>query len=958
MWMERRMVKKDNKINPIIIGIGASAGGLEAIETLLKHTIPIKNTSYVIIQHLNPKHKSIMQDIIQKYTTLQVKEISKNTSIQPNYIYLKPPDKDIIIKNNTIQVEDPITFKGLNLPIDRFFKSLASNKKHQAIGVILSGTGTDGSVGIKEIKGENGIIIVQDPNQAEHAGMPESAILTNMVDYTLPVEKIGKKINEIINNPHLHTSLTDEEIDQHFIQIHLIKILNIVREKTGHDFTEYKETTIIRRIQRRIALHQIQDISAYLTYLQNNEQEVHLLFKDLTIKVTSFFRNPEAFETLKEKAIRPMVKRKPDKSTIRIWIAGCDTGEEAYTIAILFSEVIEELHKQITLQIFASDIDQQAIETARQGIYPQNIITNVSKQRLEKYFNHQGTTYQVKKNIREMIVFAEQNIIKDPPFSKLDLISCRNLLIYLNNNLQKKLIPLFHYILNSKGILFIGLSESIGEFTDQFTTIHSKYRIYQRNDAYIPAYFNNQQLHPQHPRLQTNTVEKPLIKKMDISYIVDKILLDRFAPATALIDQHFEILYFSGNTNKYLANPRGHRSFNVLEMARWGLKTKIRVGVEEAQTSQKTIIYENCQVKQNGEYTHVNLTIEPVTGYHNMNGLTLLVFEEVQTYQTSISSEDSQTTDFDRKQLEQELHTTRADLQATIEELETSNEELQSVNEELQSTNEELETSREELQATNEELSTVNIELQKKVDELSIAKDDANNLLENTDIATIFLDTNLNIQRFTPHVKKLFNIREIDIDRPITDITTKIQYTKLYNDAKKVLDTLVRKEIKVSDVLGRQFSIRICPYRTMDNRIKGIVLTFIDITDVTNAKIYAEGIVESLNQPLLILKSNLMVHSANKAFYDTFKVSKKETMGSLIYDLGNGQWNIPSLKKLLEDIIPKKTSIEEYLVEHEFAQIGFRRMKLNAREIQFKGNHEPYILIAIEDISTLDGGKV
>jgi len=504
--------------------------------------------------------------------------------------------------------------------------------------------------------------------------------------------------------------------------------------------------------------------------------------------------------------------------------------------------------------------------------------------------------------------------------------------------------------------LFIGLSESIGEFTDQFTTIHSKYRIYQRNDAYIPAHFNNRQLHPQHTRLQTNTVEKPLIKKMDISYIVDKILLDRFAPATALIDQHFEILYFSGNTNKYLANPRGHRSFNVLEMARWGLKTKIRIGVEEAQSSQKTIIYENCQVKQNGEYTHVNLTIEPVTGYHNMNGLTLLVFEEVQTYQTSISPEGLQTTDLDRKQLEQELHTTRADLQATIEELETSNEELQSVNEELQSTNEELETSREELQATNEELSTVNIELQKKVDELSIAKDDANNLLENTDIATIFLDTNLNIQRFTPHVKKLFNIREIDIDRPLTDITTKIQYTKLYNDAKKVLDTLIRKEIKVSDELGRQFSIRICPYRTMDNRIKGIVITFIDITDVTNAKIYAEGIVESLNQPLLILKSNLMVHSANKAFYDTFKVSKKETMGSLIYDLGNGQWNIPSLKKLLEDILPKKTTIKEYLVEHEFPQIGFRRMKLNAREIQFKGNHEPYILIKMEDISTLDGG--
>ena len=955
--MEWYMAKKDNTNKPIIIGIGASAGGLAAIENLLKHTQPPKNTSYVIIQHLNPTHKSIMQDIIQKYTTLQVKEIKKNITIQPNHIYLKPPDKDIILKNNKIQVEEPITHKGLNLPIDRFFKSLATSKKHQAISIILSGTGTDGCLGIKEIKGENGIVIVQDPNQAEHPGMPESAILTNMVDYILPVEKIGEKINEILKNPFIHGSLSEEEINKHLIQINIKKILNIIHEKTGHDFTEYKETTIIRRIQRRITLHQLQDINAYFTYLQNNEQEVQLLFNDLTIKVTSFFRNPEAFETLKEKAIRPLVKRKPEKSTIRIWVAGCDTGEEAYTLAILFSEVIEELHKQITLQIFASDIDQKAIETARIGTYPQNIITNVSKKRLEKYFNHKRETYQVKKNLREMIVFAEQNIIKDPPFSKLDLISCRNLLIYLNNNLQKKIIPLFHYTLNQGGILFIGLSESIGEFTDRFTSIHSKYRIYQRNEAYIPTYFNNRQLHPQHTRLQTDTVEKKLMKKADISNIVDKILLERFSPATALIDQHFEILYFSGNTNKYLANPHGHRSFNVLEMARWGLKTKIRIGVEEAQASQKTIIYEKCQVKQNGEYKHINLIIEPVTSHPTMNGLTLLVFEEIPVDTISSIPEESQTTDFDRKQLEQELQTTRADLQATIEELETSNEELQSINEELQSTNEELETSREELQATNEELSTVNNELQKNVDELSIAKDDANNLLENTDIATIFLDINLNIQRFTPHVKKLFNIREIDINRPLSDITTKIQYTKLHTDAKKVLDTLVRKELKVSDDLGRQFSVRICPYRTMDNRIKGIVLTFIDITDIVNARIYAEGIVESLNQPLLILKSNLIVKSANKAFYDTFKVDKKLTEECLIYTLGNGQWNIPSLKKLLEEILPKKTTLDEYVVEHEFPKIGFRKMKLNAREIQFKGKHEPYILIAMQEISTKKGGN-
>jgi len=751
--------------------------------------------------------------------------------------------------------------------------------------------------------------------------------------------------------------LKKEEIEDHIWQINLKKILNIVQEKTSHDFTEYKETTIIRRIQRRIALHQLQDTKSYITFLQNNEQEVQRLFSDLTIKVTSFFRNPEAFETLKEKAIRPMVESKPDKSTIRIWVVGCDTGEEAYSLAILFSEVIEELHKSITLQIFASDIDQNSIETARNAIYPENIISNVSRERLDKYFNHHESTYQVRKNIREMVVFAEQNLIKDPPFSKIDLISCRNLLIYLNSSIQKKIIPLFHYVLNPKGVLFIGVSESIGDFTNNFTTIHSKYRIYQRNNVIIPYSSTIQQIYPKTIRSQTESIEKQLIKKIDVAHIVDKLILERFAPATALIDKNYEIIYFSGNTNEYLANPRGHRSFNALEMARWGLKTKIRMGVKEAQLTQKTVNYEKCQVKQNGDYKYINLLIEPLTGFDNKNGLTLLVFDEIQTVQTNGSFDTLETTDFDSRQLEQELHTTRADLQATIEELETSNEEMQSINEELQSTNEELETSREELQATNEELSTVNIELQKNVEELSIAKDDANNLLENTNIATMFLDTKLNIQRFTPYIKQVFNIRKVDIDRPLTDITTKIQYKKLHEDAKQVLDTLVRKEIEVTDDQGRQFKVNFSPYRTMDNRIKGIVITFVDVTDIINAKILSEAIVDTIKQPLLILGSDLRVRSANKAFYDTFKVNKKDTKGSVIFELGNRQWDIPSLKTLLEDIIPKKSAFNDYSVEHDFPDIGIHRMKLNGREIQLKGGHEPLILISIDDISRKKGGN-
>jgi len=951
------MSKKTDK--PLtVIGIGASAGGLQALEQLLQHSTNNQHNAYIIIQHLTPHYKSMMPEILQKQTKMKVAEIKNNMPIKPNQVYIKPADYDVIIKDHRFQLQKTIIIKGLSLPIDRFFISLANNYNENAIGIILSGTGTDGTLGIKEIKGQGGIIYVQKPSEAAYPGMPESAMQTKLVDFCLPVKNIAEKIAQHQQKPSFPIITKADDINQQLLQIHLKKILNIINEKTGHDFSNYKENTLIRRINRRIGLHQLENMEEYHRYLQDNESEINLLFKDLTIKVTSFFRNPEAFETLKTKAIIPLIKQKPKRGMIRVWVPGCDTGEEAYSIAILFKEAMNELNKHIQIQLFASDIDAESIEIARKATYPRNIIKDVTEQRLQHHFTKTETTYTLKKEIREMVVFAQQSIIKDPPFSKLDLISCRNLFIYLNNDLQKKIIPLFHYVLKNKGILFLGLSESIGEQTHLFKPLHQKMRIYQHNPEYTQPYLQQKFYH--HPSTQIPPIKTPTHQPhpSDFSQILNHIILERFAPATVLIDEHYEILYFNGNTNHYLANPKGPRSFNVLEMARWGLRSKIRIGVQEAKQKQEQITFKNCQVKQNGSLKQVNLIIDPCVEHKTLQGLTLIVFEEIPNSPEIQELETIETgSDIEKKQLQQELQSTRAELQATIEELETSNEELQSVNEELQSTNEELETSREELQATNEELSTVNVELQRKVDELSKAKDYANNLLENTDTATIFLDTNYHVMRFTPQAKTIFHLRDSDIGRPLGDITTALPYETLHQHAEQVLKNLEHKELQIQDNQGKMYTIRIIPYRTSDNRITGVVITMIDITHLIDTKRINDGIVNTIDVPLLILTSDFNIYTANEKFYETFHTTSSETIDKRIYDLGNGQWNIPELRHLLEDIIPNKKTFNGYTMSHRFPHIGRQQMILNGRQIKITGNHQPLILLMIQLQKQTNGEK-
>jgi two-component system CheB/CheR fusion protein len=952
-----------------IVGIGASAGGLEALEGFFANMPSDSYMAFVIIQHLDPKHKSIMGDLLQKYTTMRIAGIKDGMPVEPNCIYLNPPDKNVVMLNGIFQLIEPMKTHGINLPIDCFFRALADDQGSKAICVVLSGTGSDGTLGLKAIKGGGGMTMVQAETQARYSGMPRSAINTGLADFILPVEQMSTELQKYVQHPYIEGIPRQEIAKEHFENA-LQKIFVLLRSNLGHDFSNYKETTIRRRIERRMAVHRIDTIDEYVHYLQETPVEMQELFKDLLIGVTNFFRDPEAFETLREKVLPRLIEHQSPDTPIRIWVPGCATGEEAYTLAMLFVETAEMLNTSYDVQVFASDLDHEAIESARNAVYPESIAADVSPERLRHFFIHEEGTYKVKKQIRELVVFAKQNLIKDPPFSKLDLVSCRNLLIYLKAGLQKQILPLFHYTLNPNGVLLLGTSESIGEFTDLFVPLDQKAKIFQRKDLVVDKRLDYPVMpffegHPAMPRIE----DKKAPEKIDIRGLIEKIMIADYAPPCVIINDQYQVLYMLGSADRYLIFPSGEPSFDILSVARQGLKQKLRTALRDVVKQKKAIECSGVRVKQNGVFRTVDLVVRPLLDTTFPPGTLLIVFYDRTPPETPAQKTKKvhaeKGIDPYIESLELELQSTKESLQTTIEELETSNEELkstneelQSVNEELQSSNEELKTSKEELQSTNEELTTVNTELQHKVNELSRANNDINNLLASTDIGTIFLDIDLRIKRFTPAMKKIFNLINSDIDRPISDITSNLQYATLYDDAKAVLDTLVRKEIEIQNSEGRWYSMRIAPYRTVDNIIDGVVVTFVNITELKraegvqqNARIYAESIVETVREPLIILDSDLVVQSANKAFYRTFQVSLEETGHRRIYDLGNGQWDIPKLRELLEEIIPQNSSFGDYEVEYEFPTIGRRKMLLNACRIQQVGDQPSLILLAIEDVT-------
>jgi two-component system CheB/CheR fusion protein len=826
-----------------VVGIGASAGGLEALEHFLLHMPANSGMAFVIVQHLDPTRKGIMPELLQRATSMKVTQVKDRTLVQPDRVYVIPPNKDMSILHGMLHLLEPALPRGLRLPIDFFLRSLAHDKQDQGIGVILSGMGSDGTLGLRAIKEKAGVVLVQDPATAKFDGMPRSAIDAGLADIVAPVDDLPGRILGYLKRTPLVRPTAPALEDK--TESALEKAIILLRVHTGHDFSLYKRNTFCRRIERRMGIHQIEKIAAYVRYLQENSQELNLLFKELLIGVTSFFRDGAPWEELRQTVIPALLARRPAGHSLRAWVPGCSTGEEAYSLAIVLKEAIEKVKppKKFKVNIFATDLDKDAIDKARQGVYPANVVADVSPERLNRFFAKVENGYRVNAEIREMVVFAPQSLIMDPPFTKLDILSCRNLLIYLTAEMQKKLIPLFHYSLAPGGILLLGSAETVGGFTDLFATLGGKSRLYRRTASAtrtepveFPSSFAS--------HLPSGTPDRPDTKTpVSLQVMADQVILEHYSLPAVLVNAKGDILYVSGRTGKYLEPAAGKANWNIFAMIRAGLRYELTNAFQKVLRQKGAVTLRGLRSETADGEHFVNLTVERLEEPEPLQGSVIIVFSDEAAPQETkapghvekpgkATAHKARLSDLERKYqgVCAELQTTRENMQGSQEELLSANEEMQSTNEEMQSTNEELTTSKEEMQSLNEELQTVNAELQVRVDELSRSNNDMKNLLNSTDIATLFLDKDLKVRRFTTQAAKIIKLIPGDVGRPITDLASDLVYAELTADAQEVLQNLGFSEKPISARDGRWFTVRIMPYRTLDDRIDGVVITFADIT--------------------------------------------------------------------------------------------------------------------------------
>lgn len=957
-----------------VVCIGASAGGLEAITPLIRNLPPSTGMAFVLIQHLDPTHPSMLTEILARLTEMPVSEIATNLTVVPNHIYIIPPNANLAIFHGVLHLLPREDHPLLYLPIDYFMRSLAEDLGNKAIGVILSGTASDGTLGLKAIKAAGGITFAQSPETAKYDGMPRHAIAAGDVDFVLPPQEIAKELALLGQHPYWLTvkSQKDDELPLHD-QENLNRIFSLLRTITGADFSYYKQTTLKRRIMRRMILHNIEGVVGYVKYLQHNPVEIKALSQDILIGVTCFFREPETFDQLKAVIFPRLINNKPGDAPFRIWVPGCSTGEEAYSIAISLLEYFEEQGINHPVQIFATDLSGNAIEKARSGIYPENIKQNVSPERLRRFFIKTNTSYQISKSVREVCIFAEQNVIKDPPFSRLDLISCRNVLIYFGPVLQRKVIPTFHYALKPTGHLMLGTSESVGTFLDLFAIVDKKYKIYAKKATVTPLNFDFTTVETAAAKLEDAKEMKNTDRNYDIIDEADQIIIAKYAPASILVNDKLEILQFRGETDPYLCHSPGLASFNLFKMTRPDLAIELHKAIHQAGKEERPVRKEGLQI--DGLSHDLNIEVFPLKDPSQEKKCFLIVFEKEALLTSAIPAktisdqpEPGHAIQPDEvhqlNQLKKELAATIEYQQSIIEqreaaneELRAANEEIQSSNEELQSTHEEMETAKEELQATNEELITVNDEIRNRNAELNQVNNDLNNLLSSTNIPIIILGNDLRIRRFTVMAEKVMNLIPTDVGRPLSDIRTNIELPRLEEMILEVIDTLMIKEQEVQDRWGRWYSLCIRPYKTFENKIDGVVMTLFDINtlkpsleQLQEARDYI-AILETIREPFLILDAEFRVKLANQAFCRIFQVAPSETDDRVIFDLGNGQWDIPMLRSLLEEILPKNSSFHDFKVEYHFPKVGHRVMLLNARKVVGEGNLTPFILLAFEDIT-------
>lgn len=1002
-----------------IVAIGASAGGLEAYKEFFRALPLDTGMAFVVIQHLDPSHESMLTEIIAKSTTMPVEEVKAGVAIRPDRVYVIPPNALMAMAGGVFQLSPRGRAPGQHLAVNFFMHSLAQEHKTAAIAIVLSGTGADGTAGMEDIKAEGGITFAQDPATAKFDGMPRSAIDSGCADFILAPKDMAKELQRIQHHPFIHLAIPDADpkLEEPGIERlgeearepgaeeqgkkralpaaspnhanDLSAVLAQLRKSSGVDFSQYKPNTIHRRALRRMVLLKIDSLRDYARYLKDHPEEGEKLFYDVLIPVTSFFRDFEAFEALKTQVYPVIVKEKGNKGDIRVWAPGCSTGEETYSLAMTLLEFLGDRASSFQVQIFGTDLNEKGIQKARAGIYRESIADEISPERLARFFVKVEGGYRVNKAVRDMCVFARHNLANDPPFSQMNLVACRNLLIYLQPVLQRKIIPILHYALKPSGFLVLGSSESVSAFPELFSTVDKKHKIYAKKAIASRLHYDFvQSYYPTQSMLRgsgkaLNSQSAADNDELDVQVEADRVVLREHTPAGVVINREMEVVQFRGETTPYLAPAPGKPSLSVLRLARNGLAIELRALITAAAKKGATARKDGIAFVGDGLKRMLNLSVTPLgdrrfreKGARN-RGFFLILFDDVTPPRPKAleaasegKTKSRRQNDTESKRLQQELAGARDALRSTIEsedslkeEFQSANEEILSANEELQSTNEELETSKEELQSANEELVTLNAELHSKNSELHGVSNDILNLLNSTRIPVVMLDLQLSIRRITPAATKLFKVLPADIGRPFTDIKLNIDESDMTShdlelQIANVLDSLQPIEREVRDLEGRWYAFSVLPYRTLENKIDGVVLALQDIHAVkfanellTKSANFFRGIIDTVREPLLVLDHEQRVVAASQSFLRTFEVSLEQTVNRPLYELGNGQWNIPALRSLLERVLPEEQAVTDFEVDQDYESIGHKTMLLNARRLVQPDQLQPMILLAIEDIT-------
>jgi two-component system CheB/CheR fusion protein len=957
-----------------VVGIGASAGGLEAISNLLRELPATTGMAFVIVQHLDPNYESELTDLLARTTGMPVVTIESGMTISPNSVYIIPPNTDVTLENGKLHLS--ARKPGLHMPIDSFFTSLAQAQGSRAIGIVLSGNASDGSQGVRMIKGDFGLTFAQDEASARHGGMPRNAVATGAIDFVMAPAEIARELVRISAHPYV-VAPSPRQPDQEILPEgdgELKKIFAIIQAATKVDFTQYKRNTIRRRIGRRMIVQRTQTLAEYARFLDAHPQEARELYRDLLINVTNFFRDPQSFHVLTKLLSDTISNRKSD-DPLRVWVPGCASGEEVYSLAICLSEMMQKLNRGIPLQLFGTDINEAALEKGRAAIYPEDIAEEVSAERLQRFFNKVDTGYQINRAIRDCCVFARQDLTRDPPFAHTNVVTCRNVLIYMDAALQRRILPVFHYSLDSAGLLMLGSAETVGAAPELFDVVDKQHRIYSRRAVPVRLTLDLS-LGRSTAEAQPHAQPVSSLSGPDLVKKVDRVIQSKYSPAAVVVDGDMQILQFRGHTSFYFDPTPGDASLNLLRMVRESMVVALRRCIESAASQGISIRESGIQVDHRGDRRNVTIEVTPIGGAVPGEKYFLVVFEEVteppKAENPVLAVPATDPTEYlvevenHRRQLQHQLAETREylrnlneDHEASMEELRAANEEVRSSNEELQSTNEELSTTKEELQNANEELTTVNEEMQNRNHELDAVNNDLSNLLSAVSIPIVMVDGGLRVRRFNMTAEKMLELTAVDIGRPVGHLRGSVEVPNLERTVHSVLETLATKTEEVKDKQGHWYCLIVRPYRTADNRIDGAVIVFVDIdplkrslTLAEEARDYAEGMIETVREPLIVLDADLRVQRATSSFYAMFRVSREETVGRFLYDLGNGQWNRPKLREMLGNALFRNQGFQDFEVQHEFPHIGWKTMRLNAQRIPREdGDRDCAVLLSIEDIS-------